>query len=122
MNEVIAFPAGSTRFHVQSLLGRVVLGRASNSVSFRQDVTDGLRRIAHNKENRFGFGYYRAPPGDPLNDLLSVRVPHWSFVAIFAILAALPWITHLKLRFSLRTLLIAVTLIAVALGIVAISI
>jgi len=42
--------------------------------------------------------------------------PDWFLSAIFAALAALPWLSHLPFRFSLRTMLIATTLIAVALG------
>jgi hypothetical protein len=42
-----------------------------------------------------------------------VMVPHWFGVLIFVNLASLPW---LRWRFSLRTLLIATTLVAVALG------
>jgi hypothetical protein len=42
-----------------------------------------------------------------------VALPHWLFVAVFAALATAPW---LRWRFSLRTLLIATTLVAVILG------
>jgi len=118
LNEVIAFPAAGTRFHVQSLVGRVVFGRASNSVSFRQDVTDSLRKAFRNRENRFGFSSYRAAPGDPLNDLFNVVVPHWALVAVFALLAAVPWIVSLKRQFSLRTLLITTTFLALAVGLI----
>ena len=41
-------------------------------------------------------------------------VPHWFGVLLFAALAVVPWIR----RFSLRTLLIATTLVAVALGLI----
>ena len=47
-----------------------------------------------------------------------VQVPHWFLVLIFAALAAAPWIRWSK-RFTLRTLLIATTLIAVVLGAIA---
>jgi hypothetical protein len=52
------------------------------------------------------------------SDGFCVAVPHWFLVAIFTTLAVLPWIRHLSRRFSLRTLLIATTLIAVVLGLV----
>ena len=42
-------------------------------------------------------------------------VPHWSLAIVSATVAAIPWI-HLSKRFSLRTLLVATTLIAVVLG------
>jgi hypothetical protein len=44
-------------------------------------------------------------------------VPAWSAVPILAIIAALPWIPW-STRFGLRTLLIATTLIAIALGLI----
>jgi hypothetical protein len=44
-----------------------------------------------------------------------VAIPYWFPVIIFATLAALPW---LPWRFSLRTLLIATTLVAIVLGLV----
>jgi hypothetical protein len=44
-------------------------------------------------------------------------VPHWFMAVVFAMFAAIPWIRWSK-RFSLRTLLIATTLVAVALGLI----
>jgi hypothetical protein len=49
-----------------------------------------------------------------------VRSPHWFRVALFGISAALCGIPWVKWHFSLRTLLIATTLVAVGLGIVAV--
>jgi hypothetical protein len=49
-----------------------------------------------------------------------VHVPAWFAVVIVALLAAIPWVRWSK-RFSLRTLLIATTLVAVVLGILALS-
>jgi hypothetical protein len=46
-------------------------------------------------------------------------LPHWFPVFIFATLAAAPWLPG---RFSLRTLLIATTLVAIALGVIMFSI
>ena len=46
---------------------------------------------------------------------MSARVPHWSGVLLLFGLAAAPW---LRWRFSLRTLLIATTLVAVVLGLI----
>jgi hypothetical protein len=48
----------------------------------------------------------------------SFSVPSWFFVTIFATIAALPWI---KWRFSLRTLLIVMTLLALFFGAIAMS-
>jgi hypothetical protein len=44
-----------------------------------------------------------------------VMVPHWFSLLVAASLSAAPW---LRLRFSLRTLLIATTLVAVMLGLI----
>jgi hypothetical protein len=41
------------------------------------------------------------------------RIPVWPFIAVAAALSAAPW---LRYRFSLRTLLIATTLVAIVLG------
>jgi hypothetical protein len=49
-----------------------------------------------------------------------VSFPHWALVSLFAIFAAAPWI-HWSKRFSLPTLLIAMTLVAVGLGMVVMS-
>jgi hypothetical protein len=46
-------------------------------------------------------------------------LPHWSFVVLFATLVVGPWIGHLRWRFSLRILLIATTLVALALTVIA---
>jgi hypothetical protein len=50
--------------------------------------------------------------------LIIVVVPHWFILLITAACAAIPWI---KLQFGLRTLLIAMTLVAAFLGLIAIS-
>ncbi len=47
----------------------------------------------------------------------AVSVPFWFLVIVSATLAAIPWFRWSK-RFSLRTLLIATTLVAVVLGLV----
>ena len=48
---------------------------------------------------------------------LHISVPHWFLTTIFAIAATAPWIRWSK-RFSLRTLLLLTTLVAVVLGLV----
>jgi hypothetical protein len=42
-----------------------------------------------------------------------LRVPYWSLVLLFITIAAIPWLCG---RFSLRTLLIATTVVAIVLG------
>lgn len=58
-----------------------------------------------------GFAYAAAPWHT------TYRAPHWFLVMLFAALATIPWL-HFSKRFSLRTLLVAMTLAAVGLGVV----
>jgi hypothetical protein len=46
----------------------------------------------------------------------NISAPHWIVIFIVTLIAAVPW---LPWRFSLRTLLIAMTLVAVGLGLIA---
>jgi hypothetical protein len=48
----------------------------------------------------------------------SITIRHWTLAFAFVLFVITPWIRWSK-RFSLRTLLIATTLIAVALGLIA---
>jgi hypothetical protein len=54
------------------------------------------------------------------NDRLvtGLQVPHWFLFLPAASLAALPWFSCFGWRFRLRTLLIAITLVAVVLGLI----
>jgi hypothetical protein len=46
------------------------------------------------------------------------RVPHWLLVVLLGALAALPWVKW-SWRFSLRTLLVVMTIVAIGLGLMA---
>jgi hypothetical protein len=46
----------------------------------------------------------------------NLYLPYWLPTVLIAALAAMPWVRQLRWRFSLRTLLIATTLVAVVLG------
>ena len=54
----------------------------------------------------------------PSLNVYGVGMPHWAWLLFPAIAATLPWIISSRFRFSLCTLLIATTLIAVVLGLV----
>jgi hypothetical protein len=62
--------------------------------------------------NRFLLGISYPPPS-----YVTLCVPYWLLVLLSTLLAAVPWLPWSK-RFSLRTLLIATTLVAVVLGLV----
>jgi hypothetical protein len=70
-------------------------------------------RPARNRD--FPATYFRWYGGE---SGLEVDVPHWCLILISGAVAAAPWI---KSQFSLRTLLIATTLAAVALGLVVVT-
>jgi hypothetical protein len=71
-----------------------------------EDQMQTVRLIYAKAVNAIGFGAIRAPS-------FVFLAPYWFYVSLATIAAALPW---LRWRFSLRTLLIATTLVAVALG------
>jgi hypothetical protein len=50
-----------------------------------------------------------------ITDESDIRVPFWLMAIVTSVLAAAPWVPS---RFSLRTLLIATTLVAVLLGLI----
>jgi hypothetical protein len=58
----------------------------------------------------YGFGLW--------NNWAALRIdaPYWIVTLIVASMGALPWVHWFKWRFSLRTLLIAMTVVAVVLG------
>jgi hypothetical protein len=51
-------------------------------------------------------------------DMYRVRLWYWCLILISVVLVTAPWIRRIEWRFSLRTLLIATTLVAVGLGLV----
>jgi hypothetical protein len=69
------------------------------------------------EQMRQGGGQVRrsAEPHFGLTGDGAIQFPHWLPTVTVAILASLPWVSP---RFSLRTLLIATTLVAVVLGLV----
>jgi hypothetical protein len=85
------------------------------------------------EQTYLGFAFFSRPAyfylkwsGNPANTTREstivgscLLVPCWSLIIVTGILSATPWFPWYRLRrFSLRTLLIATTLVAVALGLV----
>jgi hypothetical protein len=68
-----------------------------------REVWDG-RRINWGHESRMRFTE------------IYIAIPYWLLVPLAIVLATVSWIPQLRYRFSLRTLLISTTLIAVVLG------
>jgi hypothetical protein len=76
-------------------------------------ISDDRSKLEVAKNNLFRFERQSTRPGS---------VPYWLVVLLPATLTVVPWIRQLKWRFSLRTLLIAITLVAGLLGIIAAAI
>jgi hypothetical protein len=74
-----------------------------------EDQMQTVRLIYAKAVNARGFGAIRRAPS------FVFLAPYWFYVSLATIAAALPW---LRWSFSLRTLLIATTLVAIVLGLV----
>jgi hypothetical protein len=82
------------------------------------DTKKGSPFVVFNASEPYGFvnfPYYRSPAwvGSPGSTSYELSIPYWLLVLTLSSFSAIPW---LKWRFSLRTLLIAMTLVAVGLG------
>jgi hypothetical protein len=82
-----------------------VPGRMVRHHVVNRRVLDNRPQIRRGNHGPFGFGVMAGN---------IPYAPHWFFVFVLSVLAILPWIR----RFSLRTLLIATTLVAVVLGVI----
>jgi hypothetical protein len=106
------YAADSLRLSRQS--GSVVLASGYGGLSLltSDGTLDPGWKLNHRQpdfivsKSRFRFGFQDGVLG----------VPHWFAVISAATVAAVPWISQARWRFSLRTLLIATALIALVLG------
>jgi hypothetical protein len=102
-------------WYAVSIKGAMILSVAGqNAPSFRPDGTKkpGGWTTSFAQPQFFGFGFLRRALS------LSVVFPIWSSVVLCVVFAIAPWALQLRWRFSLRTLLIATTLVAVVLGLI----
>jgi hypothetical protein len=79
-------------------------------------LNEDLDELLRDSRQRVYWGFGRL--SYPIGPGGGVFVPHWFPVLISAALAAISWLPWWSRRFSLRTLLIATTLVAVGLGVV----
>jgi hypothetical protein len=80
--------------------------RTSSHAGYGSDIADAspFKKVFRGFESRFYRGAW--------------HLPYWFLVLMPAALGAAPWVFQWNWRFSLRTLLIAVTLVAVLLGMI----
>jgi hypothetical protein len=95
---------GKRYFKMFSNRGAIRLSTASFVGGWSAQVLEESRTV-------LGFGVLKGQTS------LYAQIPHWFLVSLAAIGAAVPWIPWSK-RFSLRTLLIAMTLVAAGLGLI----
>lgn len=111
-HDIITGPLSSTKqFAINSRnygVG-VVIGSIANEEwqHYTRPPNESMPKIIQYK-TALGFIQYQVTA-----NLVRVRVPYWSLILLAALIGSIPWISF---RFSLRTLLIAVTLVAVGLG------
>jgi hypothetical protein len=106
---------GFAAIQISSVIGRIAIAHLDRA----QFATSYLSYVAGDaadwrKGGVLGFAYYDD------GSITAFIAPHWLLALLFAALAVIPWISR-SWRFSLRTLLIATTLVAVGLGIIVVS-
>ncbi len=123
---VAAVVSKSTFFTVGSNRGTLTVGKGKNAPGYFNGrweievnvvVNPRARRLEDSPVYRgaFGFGIAQVPTA-----FFTIGMPYWSFVALAVVLATLPWVRRLpwSTQFSLRTLLLACTAVAVVLGLI----
>jgi hypothetical protein len=108
----------SSAFFVMSRhggIGLLLAADVDSAWSYREFPADEFQSSSELEKEfgyrtMLGFVKYRKNPGS-----FRIRVPYWFLFSLSAVFAAIPW---LRWRFSLRTLLIATTLVAVGLGVI----
>jgi hypothetical protein len=105
---------GFQAFQISSVKGRIAIGHLDprTYVIGRPYLSVAAGDAADwRKGSVLGFDYYED------GSLTAVIAPHWLPALLSTAIAVIPWISR-SWRFSLRTLLIATTLVALGLGVV----
>jgi hypothetical protein len=112
---------GNLSLHVQSRRGEISVLHFRGSIQLATGSCSiaGIRLSENPGYAMMITGTPSAMRVVPLPDKQVVsELPHWLFRLIGTLIAATPWLPWHKSSFSLRTLLIATTLVAVVLGLV----
>ncbi|MGD9635170.1 MAG: hypothetical protein AB7G28_18855 [Pirellulales bacterium] len=105
----------STILVVESMNGRILINNVQNSVNYNPywfdwnttEISEQFAKFVAYLDNYVGFGFYSTASTH------TALLPYWFVWSVFALIAlSSPW----RFRFSLRTLLIATTLVALVLG------
>jgi hypothetical protein len=112
----------ANRLHVQSVNGRLMLFILHMNRGLEIGYFPIPKNLVEPPTYEQAFTGKAVPGGinywmwSPLGS--GIRIPFWILVPSSAALAFVPWLPWWSTRFSLRTLLIVTTLVAVALGVV----
>jgi hypothetical protein len=111
--QIIESRVGSQAAQISSVKGRIALARLDPRVTVGRPYLSVVAGDAADwrKGRVSGFSYYRD------GAIAAFIAPHWLPALLSAALAAIPWISR-SWRFSLRTLLIATTLLAVVMELI----
>jgi hypothetical protein len=92
-----------------------IIGPLPSTLNYQLDQPEAETLVRHIRgfANSWGFGIERGK-------ISAILVPYWFPVIITGVVAGLPWLGIAR-RFSLRTLLIAMTLIGLILGLIIIT-
>ncbi len=111
------FQGASTGVQINSDAGHIVLVIGPSQPTVTEIIFGHLPSTGHADSfyanDLLGFYFKRDPTS------LRVDIPYWFGVLIATGIAAAPWLSLWSKRFSLRTLLIATTLVAIGLGLIA---
>jgi hypothetical protein len=109
--QILERRTGSQAIQISSVKGRVAIARIDPRAAIKRSYLSVTAGDSADWRNGgvLGFRYYHD------GWITALIAPHWLPALLSAALAVIPWISR-SWRFSLRTLLIVTTLIAVVLG------
>jgi Ca2+/Na+ antiporter len=125
--DMIAYRTGAKCYWAVSVAGGVQLHMEDESKEtmsagsimemgwhYKVNLADQVPSIVSAPYSFMGFKY---SPAGGLNPAVYF-VPSWFLILLSSTLATVPWLKRITWRFSLRTLIIATTIVAVVLGLV----
>jgi hypothetical protein len=111
--DILEKRTGFVAVQISSVIGRIAIGHLDPRTTIGKSYLSVEAGDAADwrKGGVLGFAYYDD------SFVTAFIAPHWLPALLSAALAVIPWISR-SWRFSLRTLLIATTLVAVGLGVI----
>ena len=105
---------GARLVAIFSMYGKIQYVNLAADISGESNIDFKSSPVDERHKPKPGFRWKHTPR------LTLAEIPYWFVELLFAILVAVPWINGSR-RFSLRTLLIATTLVAIVLELIALA-